>query len=153
MYQRTYIAKVLKGFYMDKSCPLCTLLIVRSLNVNKYPFRPWEKNEELLDPEVPYLSAIKALLYLASHTRLDISFAINLLARYSSSPTQRHWNGKQVFRYLKGTLDMSLFFPFMSKLNLIGYADAGYLSKYLKQVTCLHVEEQPFHGDLWKKLW
>ena len=49
-------------------------------------------------PEVPYLSAIGALMYLASHTRHDISFAVNLLARYSSSPKRRHWTGiKQIF--------------------------------------------------------
>ena len=49
-------------------------------------------------PEIPYLSAIGALMYLASHTRPDISFAVNLLARYSFSPTRRHWTGvKQIF--------------------------------------------------------
>ncbi|XP_048599946.1 secreted RxLR effector protein 161-like [Brassica napus] len=62
-------------------------MVVRSLDVNKDPFRPREKNEEVLGPEVPYLSAIGALMYLASHTRPDISFAVNLLARFSSCPT------------------------------------------------------------------
>ena len=38
-------------------------------------------DDELLGPEVPYLSAIGALMYLASHTRPDISFSVNLLAR------------------------------------------------------------------------
>jgi predicted CoA-binding protein len=129
MYQEAYITKVLKRFYMDKAHPLCIPMVVRSLDVNKDPFRPREKDEELLGPKVPYLSAIGALMYLASHTRPDLSFAVNLLARYSSSPTRRHWNRiNQVFRYLKGTMDMGLFFPNMSKLNLIGYADAGYLS-------------------------
>nr|GEY59641.1 retrotransposon like protein [Tanacetum cinerariifolium] len=52
---------------------------------------------------VPYLSVIGALLFLASHTRPDISFSLNLLARYSSCPTRRHWNVvKQIFRYLQG---------------------------------------------------
>ncbi|XP_076912528.1 secreted RxLR effector protein 161-like [Bidens hawaiensis] len=42
-------------------------------------------------------------MFLASHTRPDISFSLNLLARYSSCPTRRHWNGvKQIFRYLQG---------------------------------------------------
>ena len=61
-----------------------------------------EGNEEILGPEVPYLSAIGALMYLANHTRPDITFAVNLLARYGSSPTQRHWSGvKHILRYLK----------------------------------------------------
>ncbi|KAL0326547.1 UNVERIFIED_CONTAM: hypothetical protein Sangu_1732700, partial [Sesamum angustifolium] len=43
-------------------------------------------NDEILDPEVPYLSAIGALMYLANNTRPDIAFSVNLLARYSSTP-------------------------------------------------------------------
>jgi hypothetical protein len=55
--------------------------------------------EELLGPEVPYLNAIEALMYLANYTCTDISFSVNLLSRYSSSPTRRHWNGvKHVLR-------------------------------------------------------
>ncbi|KAI5675345.1 hypothetical protein M9H77_06295 [Catharanthus roseus] len=54
-------------------------MIVLSLDVNKNPFRPREEDEELLGPEVPHLSAIGALIYLASNTRSDIAFAVNLL--------------------------------------------------------------------------
>lgn len=68
-------------------------MVVRSLAVKKDPFRPRETDEELLGPEVPYLRDIGVLMYLASHTRPDIAFAVNLLARYNSSPTRRHWNG------------------------------------------------------------
>ena len=68
-------------------------------------------------------------MYLAGHIRPDISFAVNLLVRYSSSPTRRHWNGvKHILRYLQGTQDMRLFFSNESKADLVGYADAGYLS-------------------------
>jgi hypothetical protein len=45
-----------------------------------------EEDEEILGPEVPYLSAIGALIYLANYTRPDIAFAIDLLARYNSTP-------------------------------------------------------------------
>ena len=58
-----------------------------------------------------------------------IDFAVNLLARYDSSPTRRHWNGvKHILRYLKGTLDMGLFYPKENKTDLIGYADARFRS-------------------------
>ena len=36
---------------MDKSHSLCTPMVVRSLDVDKDPFRPQEKDEELLGPE------------------------------------------------------------------------------------------------------
>ncbi|XP_073138282.1 secreted RxLR effector protein 161-like [Henckelia pumila] len=102
-------------------------MVVRSLDVEKDIFRSRDKQEELLGPEVSYLSAIGALMYLANSTRPDIAFAVNLLARYSSSPTRRHWNGiKHLFRYLQGT--RNIFYSNACNLQLIGYADAGYLS-------------------------
>ncbi|XP_035841267.1 secreted RxLR effector protein 161-like [Helianthus annuus] len=114
---------------MDKANLLSTPMVVRSLNVENDPFRPSEDDEEVLGPEVPYLSAIGALMYLTNCTRPDISFAVNLLARFSSAPTKRHGNGiKHIFRYLRGTVDLGLFYPNDSKEGLVGYADAGYLS-------------------------
>ena len=65
-------------------------------------------------------------MYLANTTRPDIAFAVNLLARYSSAPTRRHWNGiKHILWYLKGTTDMGLFYSVNCSPNLVGYADAG----------------------------
>jgi hypothetical protein len=78
--------------------------------VKKNPFRPREDDEKILGPKVPYLSAIDALMYLANCTWPDIAFSVNLLARYSSAPTRRHWNGvKHVLHYLRGTTNMRLF--------------------------------------------
>ena len=129
VHQSTYIKKILKRFNMDKAHPLSSPMVVRSLDVKNDPFRPCETGEELLGPEVPYLSAIGALMYLANCTRPDISFSVNLLARYSSAPTRRHWKGIQhILRYLSGTTDMGLFYSNKSKEKLLGYADAGYLS-------------------------
>jgi len=97
--------------------------------VNNGPFRPKEKYEELLGLEVPYLSGIGVLMYLANYAWSDILFPVNLLARYSSSPTQRHWNGvKHIFCYLIGTMDMGLFYTNVSKSDLIDNRNATYLS-------------------------
>ena len=84
---------------------------------------------KLLAQKPPYLSAIGALMYLANNTRPDIAFAVNLLARFSSCPTKRHWKGiKHILRYLRGTYDLGLFYPNNIEPVLRGYADAGYLS-------------------------
>jgi hypothetical protein len=49
-------------------------------------------------------------MYLTNNTRLDIAFAVNLLARFSADTTIRHWNGvKDVLQYLQDTLDLDLF--------------------------------------------
>ena len=120
LIHQSYIEKVLKCFYMDKSHPLSSPMVVRSLKVTKDPFRPKEENEELLGPEVPYLSA--------NYTRPDIAFSVNLLARYSSTPTKRHWNEiKHILRYLRRTSDMGLFYSKEMEPQLLGYVDAGYL--------------------------
>ena len=103
-------------------------MVVRSLEVNKDPFRPKKENEELLGPEVPYLSAISALMYLENYTRPNIVFSVNLLARYSSAPTRRHWNEiKQVLRYPYRTINMRLFYSKTLEPQSFGYADASCL--------------------------
>ncbi|XP_074337374.1 secreted RxLR effector protein 161-like [Apium graveolens] len=68
---------------MDKSHPLTTPMVVRSLELDKDPFRPREDDEEVLGPEIPYLGTIGAFI---------------------------------------------LWIPENSISQLIGYADAGYLS-------------------------
>jgi hypothetical protein len=131
VHQTAYIQKILEKFNMDKSYPSKTPMVVRSLDVEKDQFRPRDEGEEILGSEVPYLSAVGALMYLANCTRPDIAFAVNLLARHSAAPTKRHWTGvKNIFRYLQGTKDLGLFFQFQKNLDIemIGYTDAGYLS-------------------------
>ena len=46
-----------------------------------------KKSKELLGPEISYLNVIDTLMYLVNCTWLDIVFSVNLLARYSSTPT------------------------------------------------------------------
>ena len=129
VHQDAYIQKILEKFNMNKSYPSKTPMVVRSLDMKKDQFRPRDDGEESLGPEVPYLSAIGALIYLANSTRPDIAFAVNLLARHSAAPTKRHWTGvKNIFRYLNGTKDLGLFFQRNTDSNMIGYTDAGYLS-------------------------
>jgi hypothetical protein len=47
---------------MNKYNILCTKIIVMSLDVKKHHFIPREEDEEILGPEVSYLSAIVALM-------------------------------------------------------------------------------------------
>ena len=129
IHQSAYIQKILEKFNMDKSYPSKTPMVVRSLDMNKDQFRPRDENEELLGPEVPYPSAIGALMYIANCTRPDIAFAVNLFARYSAAPTRRHWAGvKNIFRYLNSTRDLGLFYKHNQDKTIIGYTDVGYLS-------------------------
>jgi hypothetical protein len=87
VHQSTYTKKVLERFNMSKAHLLKTLMVVRSLDKDQDPFRPRSENENVLGPEVLFLSAIGALMYLANCTRPDIAFVVNCLARYSACPT------------------------------------------------------------------
>jgi hypothetical protein len=129
IYQAAYVQKkVLKKFNMDKSYPTKAPMVVRSIDIEKGPFRPPDEGEEILGSQVPYLSAIGAVMYLANSTWPDIAFAVNLLARHSVEPTKRHWVGvKTVLRYLNGARDLRLFYSRNQDPILLGYTDAGYL--------------------------
>ena len=88
-----------------------------------------KNDEELLGSEVLYLSVIGALKYLANCICPNITFSVNLLTRYSSTPTRRHWNGiKHILCYLCGTTSMSLFYSRELKQQFLRYGDAEYLS-------------------------
>jgi len=62
LHQSNYTEKVLKCFNMDKTNPLSTTMVVRSLNVKKDLFHPHENDKKILSTEVPYLSAIGTLI-------------------------------------------------------------------------------------------
>ena len=78
-------------------------MIMRSLDINDDSVWSQKKDEELLGDESPYLSAIRVLMYLANNTRSHICFAVNLLERFSSSPTKGYWIGiKHILKYPQG---------------------------------------------------
>ena len=55
---------------------------------------------------------------------------IRRLARYSNNPQSFHWKAaKRVIKYLKGTIDVSLYFCGESSDELIGYCDSDYVGE------------------------
>ncbi|KAG7528661.1 GAG-pre-integrase domain [Arabidopsis suecica] len=62
VHQKAYTEKVLKRFNMDQAHPLSSPMVVRSLGLDSDSFGPKKDEEEVLGPEVPYLSAIGALM-------------------------------------------------------------------------------------------
>ena len=49
VHQSAYIQKILEKFNIDKSYHNKTPMVVRSLEIEKYPFKPWDIGEKLLD--------------------------------------------------------------------------------------------------------
>lgn len=96
-------------------------------SLEKETFWPREDKVELPGLEVPYLSIIGALMYLANYTQSNIAFTVRPLERYISSLPKDIRMELRYIQYLREIIDMGMFYPNESRLNLIGYADTGYL--------------------------
>lgn len=72
-----------------------------------------------------YQGLIGGLLYIATCTRPDVSYAVGKLARYAARPTEEHeMAALRVLRYLKGTARWGL--RYTGGQALVGYCDADY---------------------------
>ena len=126
LHRTAYTRKVLKRFGMHNANSLAAPMIGRSHTLQD-PYTPANKEEEEVD-KAGYLAAVGALLYLATFTRPNISFAVSTLGRHSQKPTVRHWAGvKHLLRYLRGTEDLDLLYSRNGAAKFVGYADAGSL--------------------------
>ncbi|GJU09700.1 retrovirus-related pol polyprotein from transposon TNT 1-94 [Tanacetum coccineum] len=73
-----------------------------------------------------YRGMIGSLMYLTS-SRPDLIYAVCLCARYQAKPTEKHLNAvKRIFRYLKGTINMGIWYSKDTDMSLTAYADADY---------------------------
>lgn len=83
------------------------------------------KNIEKSMNQEKYAQIIDSLIYLFNRTRLDIAYAISRLSRYISNPYIIHWIAlNSVFRYLKGTINFSLYFIYYPNV-LMGCSDSN----------------------------
>ena len=103
------------------------------LNANDYALL---SEEEQTDPTLQkkYQSLIGSLLYIARHTRPEISLHINLLGRRTSKPTQLHFQtALQILKYLLSSSTNGICLRKRNpevieegNTNIQGYADASY---------------------------
>jgi hypothetical protein len=84
-----------------------------------------DEDGELMDQK-EYRSMIGSLLYLMV-TRPDIQFSVCLCARFQASPRTSHRQAiKRIFRYLRYTPKLGLWYSASSSLSLIGFSDADF---------------------------
>nr|GEV44135.1 retrovirus-related Pol polyprotein from transposon TNT 1-94 [Tanacetum cinerariifolium] len=73
-----------------------------------------------------YRGMVGSLMYLSA-SRLDIVFAVCMCARFQAKPTNKHLQAiKRIFKYLKGTIYMGLWFLKDSGFMLKAFADTNY---------------------------
>ena len=86
------------------------------------------KNRRIARDQLKYSQIIGSLMYLASATRPDISFAVSKLSRFVSKPGDVHWKAlERVLRYLKGTVNYGIPYTGHPKV-LEGYNDSNWIS-------------------------
>nr|GFB26339.1 hypothetical protein [Tanacetum cinerariifolium] len=116
--QAKYALEILKKHGFDTSTPIDTPMLER-------PDLDEDIGGKMVDP-TRYRGMVGCLMYLTA-TRPDIVFAVCMCARYQAKPTEKHLHAiKRIFRYLKGTLNMGLWYPKDSGFALTTFADADY---------------------------
>ncbi|GJR40619.1 retrovirus-related pol polyprotein from transposon TNT 1-94 [Tanacetum coccineum] len=74
-----------------------------------------------------YRGMIGSLMYLTS-SRPDLIYDVCLCAHYQAKPTEKHLNAvKQIFRYLKGTINTGLWYSKDTGMSLTAYVDAYHI--------------------------
>ena len=118
--QPAYAEKVLQQFGMEKAKTVTTP-VDASVKLIKAT-----EDDECVDQQL-YQSAVGSLLYLSTATRPDITYAVSNVAKYSAKPTKHHWIAvKRILRYLKGTLNYSLFYSKGGATECVGFSDSDW---------------------------
>ncbi|GJT84393.1 putative ribonuclease H-like domain-containing protein [Tanacetum coccineum] len=116
--QAKYALETLKKYGMDLSDPVDTPMVDRL-----------KLDEDLMGTPVDqtrFRGMVGSLMYLTA-SRPDLVFAVCMCARYQAKPTKKHFEAiKRVFRYLKGTIHMGLWYPKDNAMSLTAYADADH---------------------------
>ena len=118
IHQSKYIRDLLKKFDLSECKP------------SKIPMHPTcilerEEVSKSVEQKV-YRGMIGSLLYLTA-SRPDILFSVCICARFQSDPRESHLTAvKRIFKYLKGTTNLGLFYRKSSDYSLVGYCDADF---------------------------
>ncbi|GJX63545.1 retrovirus-related pol polyprotein from transposon TNT 1-94, partial [Tanacetum coccineum] len=113
-----YALEILKKHGMEKCDTVGTPMATK-------PKLDADLSGKLID-QTDYHSKIGSLMYLTS-SRPDIVQAVCYCARYQARPTEKHLKEvKRIFRYLRGTINMGLWYPKDSGFELTAFSDADH---------------------------
>ncbi|GJZ99491.1 retrovirus-related pol polyprotein from transposon TNT 1-94 [Tanacetum coccineum] len=121
--QSKYIKEMLKKFGLEDSKPMKTPMSSDT---------KLTKDEECESVDsTKYRGIIGSLLYLTT-SRPDIMFSVCLCARFQEAPKTSHLEAvKRIFRYIKGTTHLGLWYPKGTGIETIVYADSDHAGDYV----------------------
>ncbi|GJT82553.1 hypothetical protein Tco_1056895 [Tanacetum coccineum] len=115
--QSQYAIELLKKHGLDECVSMSTPMATKRLYVDL---------QGTPTDQMTYRCMIGGLMYLTS-SRPDITFATFVCARYQARPTVKHLKEvKLIFRYLRQSYNMDLWYPKDSGFELISYSDADH---------------------------
>ncbi|GJY97685.1 retrovirus-related pol polyprotein from transposon TNT 1-94 [Tanacetum coccineum] len=121
--QSKYVKEMLKKFGLETAKPIKTPLSSETKLTRD------EKGQPIDDTK--YCGMIGSLLYLTA-SRPDIMFSVCLCARFQEAPKTSHLEAiKRIFRYIKGTSHLSLWYSKGTGLETIVYADSDHAGDYV----------------------
>ena len=121
--QSKYIKDMLKKFGLEDSKPIKTPMSTET-KLTK------DEESESVD-STKYRGMIGSLLYLTA-SRPDIMFSVCLCARFQEDPKTTHLEAvKRIFRYIKGTTHLGLWYPKGTGIDTIVYADSDHAGDYV----------------------
>jgi hypothetical protein len=119
LLQSHYVKKVLSHFCYSDCKPAPTPYDASMI---------LKKNKRIMRDQLRYSQIIGSLMYLASATRCDISFAMSKLSWFVSNPGDDHWHAfERVMCYLKGRANYMIHYSRNPKV-LVGYSDSNWIS-------------------------
>nr|GEU57299.1 retrovirus-related Pol polyprotein from transposon TNT 1-94 [Tanacetum cinerariifolium] len=116
--QSKYIKEMLKKFGLEESKPMKTPMASDTKLI---------KDEECESVDsTKYRGVIGSLLYLTA-SRPDIMFSVCLCAFFQEAPKTSHLEAvKRIFRYIKGTTHLGLWYPKGTDTETVVYADSDH---------------------------
>ncbi|GJU76353.1 retrovirus-related pol polyprotein from transposon TNT 1-94 [Tanacetum coccineum] len=117
MRQSQYAIELLKKHGLDECVSMSTPMATERLDADL---------QGTPTDQTTYRRMIGGLMYLTA-SRPDIAFATFVCARYQARPTVKHLKEvKRIFRYLRQSYNMGLWYPKDSGFELIAYSDADH---------------------------
>ncbi|GKC50506.1 retrovirus-related pol polyprotein from transposon TNT 1-94 [Tanacetum coccineum] len=116
--QSQYAIKLLKKHGLDECVSMSTPMATKRLDADL---------QGTPTDQTTYRCMIGGIMYLTA-SRPDITFATFVCARYQARPTVKHLKEvKRIFRYLRQSYNMGLWYPKDSGFELISYSDADHV--------------------------
>ncbi|GJS54223.1 retrovirus-related pol polyprotein from transposon TNT 1-94 [Tanacetum coccineum] len=136
--QSKYIKEMLKKFRLEDSKPMKTPM---SSNTKLTKDEEYESVDS-----TKYRGMIGSLLYLMA-SRPDIMFSVCLCARFQEAPKTSHLEAvKRIFRYIKGTTHLGLWYVKETGIETIVYANFDHAGDYVDRKS---TNGQASNTEMW----